>query len=104
MTYHRRPSPRLSISGRQETVRIVRLRSAAATPLLLETSWIPRVALSRSGARGTGAANRSTRSWSFATGIVPRAARQTIEATTASAFESELLDMAEDAPMLDCKA
>ena len=30
----------------------------------------------------------------------PRAARQTIEATTASAFESELLNIAEGAPML----
>jgi GntR family transcriptional regulator len=30
----------------------------------------------------------------------PRAARQTIEATTASAFESELLNITEGAPML----
>jgi GntR family transcriptional regulator len=89
----------LDLRDGEETVRVVRLRSAAATPLLLETSWIPR-------SRCPGLEHENLERQSLYSllelryGYRPRAARQTIEATTASAFESELLDIAEGAPML----
>ena len=89
----------LDLRNGDETVRIVRLRSAAATPLLLETSWIPR-------SRCPGLEHEDLERQSLYSllelryGHRPRAARQTIEATTASAFESELLSIAEGAPML----
>ena len=97
------PSPAiaaaLDIAQGEETVRIVRLRSAAETPLLLETSLVPR-------SRCPGLEHEDLERQSLYTvlelryGYRPRAARQTIEATTASAFESELLAIAEGAPML----
>jgi GntR family transcriptional regulator len=89
----------LGLPDGEETIRIVRLRSAAATPLLLETSWIPR-------SRCPGLEHEDLERQSLYSllevryGHRPRAARQTIEATTASPFESELLDIAEGAPML----
>ena len=46
----------LDLQDGDETVRIVRLRSAAATPLLLETSWIPRSRCPGLERRGPGAA------------------------------------------------
>ena len=89
----------LDLKDGDETVRIVRLRSAAATPLLLETSWIPR-------SRCPGLEHEDLERQSLYSllevryGHRPRAARQTIEATSASAFESELLNIAEGSPML----
>lgn len=89
----------LDLQDGEETVRIVRLRSAGTTPLLLETSWIPR-------SHCPGLENEDLERQSLYSllalryGHRPRTARQTIEATTASAFESELLNIAEGAPML----
>ena len=89
----------LDLLDGEETVRIVRLRSAAATPLLLETSWIPRSHCP--GLEHEDLERQSLYSLlELRYGYRLRAARQTIEATTASAFESELLDIAEGAPML----
>ena len=89
----------LDLQDGDETVRIVRLRSAAATPLLLETSWIPRSRCP--GLEHEDLAHQSLYSLlEVRYGHRPRAARQTIEATSASAFESELLDIAEGSPML----
>ena len=89
----------LELGDNEETIRIVRLRSAAATPVLLETSWIPRW-------RCPGLEHEDLERQSLYSllglryGYSPSAARQTIEATTASAFESALLDITEGAPML----
>jgi GntR family transcriptional regulator len=89
----------LGLQDGDQTVRIVRLRSAAATPLLLETSWIP-------CSRCPGLEDEDLERQSLYSllevryGHRPRTARQTIEATTASAFESDLLNIAEGAPML----
>jgi GntR family transcriptional regulator len=89
----------LDLAAGEQTVRIVRLRSAAETPLLLETSLVP-------GSRCPGLEHEDLEHHSlYATlelryGLRPRAARQTIEATTASAFESELLGIPAGAPML----
>ena len=89
----------LDLVDGEATVRIVRLRSAAATPLLLETSLVP-------SGRCPGLADEDLERQSLYEllerryGYRPRAARQTIEATTASAFESELLEIAEGAPLL----
>ncbi len=89
----------LELAPGEQTVRIVRLRSAAQTPLLLETSLVP---LSRCPGLECEDLERQSL---YATlelryGHRPRAARQTIEATVASAFESELLGVPEGAPML----
>jgi GntR family transcriptional regulator len=89
----------LDLADGDATVRVVRLRSAAETPLLLETSYIPR-------ARCPGLEREDLERQSLYAVLElrysyrPRAARQTIEATTASAFESELLGIAEGAPLL----
>jgi GntR family transcriptional regulator len=89
----------LDLSDGEQTVRIVRLRSAAETPLLLETSFIPR-------ARCPGLERDDLERQSLYSlldlryGQRPSAARQTIEATTASPFASDLLGIAEGAPML----
>ncbi|MBA3449767.1 MAG: GntR family transcriptional regulator [Chloroflexia bacterium] len=89
----------LDLQAGEETVRIVRLRSAAGIPLLLETSLVPR-------SRCPGLEHEDLERQSLYAvlelryGYRPRAARQTIEATVASVFESELLDIAEGTPML----
>jgi GntR family transcriptional regulator len=89
----------LDLAAGEETVRIVRLRLAAETPLLLETSLVPR-------SRCPGLEDENLERQSLygllerRYGYRPRAARQTIEATTASAFESELLQITEGAPLL----
>jgi GntR family transcriptional regulator len=89
----------LDLEDTDETIRIVRLRSAVATPLLLETSWIPRALCP--GLEREDLERQSLYSLlGLRYGCRPSAARQTIEATTASAFESELLNIAEGAPML----
>ncbi len=89
----------LDLAPGEQTVRIVRLRSAAETPLLLETSLVP-----RSLCPGLELEDLERQSL-YATlelrfGHRPRVARQTIEATVASAFESEQLGIPEGAPML----
>lgn len=89
----------LALTDGGEAVRVVRLRSAGGTPLLLETSLIPH-------ARCPGLEGEDLERQSLYTvleeryGYRLRAATQTIEATTASAFESELLEIAEGAPLL----
>jgi GntR family transcriptional regulator len=89
----------LGMAEGERAVRIVRLRSAAETPLLLETSLVP-----ASRCPGLEHADLERQSL-YATlelryGLRPRAARQTIEASVASAFESALLGIPEGAPML----
>ena len=61
----------LDLQDGEETVRIVRLAVGGGDAAASGNELDPALALSRSGARGTGAANRCTRSWSFATDIVP---------------------------------
>jgi GntR family transcriptional regulator len=97
------PSPAiaaaLDLAPGEQTVRIVRLRSAAEVPLLLVTSLVPR-------SRCPGLEHEDLERQSLYEtlerryGLHPRAARQTIEATTASAFESDVLGIPEGAPML----
>jgi GntR family transcriptional regulator len=89
----------LELAPDDAAVRIVRLRLARETPLLLETSHIP---LSRC----PGLEYEDLERQSLYTlldlryGHRPMMARQTIEATTASAFESDLLNIPEGAPLL----
>lgn len=89
----------LNLGPGQETVRIVRLRSAGESPVLLETSLIPLV-LCPGLEREELGSHSLYALLELRYGHRPTAARQTIEATSASVFESELLDVAEDAPML----
>jgi GntR family transcriptional regulator len=83
----------------EEAVRIVRLRAAGGTPLLLETSVIPR-------RRSPGLEHEDLEHQSLYALLATRfgyrlsSARQTIEAIAASAFESGLLDVAEGSPLL----
>jgi GntR family transcriptional regulator len=89
----------LELGNGEETVRIVRLRSAAETPLLLETSLVP-LSLCP-GLEHEDLEHQSLYAvLELRYGVRPRSARQTIDATTASAFESELLGIPEGAPML----
>jgi GntR family transcriptional regulator len=86
--------------GRQgETIRIVRLRSAAALRRSSGNQLDPTLALP--GLEHEDLERQSLYSLlGLPLRLSPNAARQTIEATTASAFESELLDITEGAPML----
>jgi len=89
----------LDLQPTEETVRIVRLRSAGESPLLLETSYIPRAICP--GLEREELGSRSLYALlELRYGHRPTVARQTIEATSASVFESELLGVAEDSPML----
>lgn len=89
----------LELSEGEATVRVVRLRAAGESPLLLETSYVPR-------SRCPGLEREDLERQSLYTlletryGHRLRAARQSIEATTASAYESELLGVEEGAAML----
>ena len=80
-------------------IHVVRLRSTGAAPLLLETSCIPH-------ARCPGLEQEDLERQSLYRileqryGLLLHDARQTIEATTANAYESELLGVDEGAPML----
>jgi GntR family transcriptional regulator len=80
-------------------IRIVRLRSTGAAPLLLETSYIPH-------ARCPGLEEADLERQSLYRileqryGLPLHDARQTIEATAANAYESDLLGVDEGAPML----
>lgn len=83
----------------EEAVRVVRLRSAGETPLLLETSLVPRVRCP--GLEFEDLERQSLYSLlELRYGYRLRAARQTIEAAPANAYESELLDVDEGASML----
>ena len=87
----------LGADGR--VIRIVRLRSTGAAPLLLETSYIPH-------ARCPGLEEEDLERQSLYRileqrfGLRLHDARQTIEATAANAYESELLGVDAGAPML----
>ena len=89
----------LGLTPGEQTVRIVRLRSAGKIPVLLETSHVPLT-------RCPGLEHEDLERQSLYAilelryGLRPLAARQTIEATMASTFESDLLGVAEGAPML----
>jgi GntR family transcriptional regulator len=89
----------LELGDNEETVRVVRLRSAGDDPLLLETSYIPR-------RRCPGLEHEDLERQSLYSLLELRfghrlhAARQTIEATTASPYESTLLGVDEGASML----
>lgn len=80
-------------------IRIVRLRSTGAAPLLLETSCIPH-------ARCPGLEDEDLEQQSLYRileqrfGLPLHDARQTIEATAANAYERDLLGVEEGAPML----
>lgn len=92
-----RDALRLGDEGR--VIRIVRLRSTGAAPLLLETSYIPY-------AHCPGLEEEDLERHSLYRileqrfGLSLHDARQTIEATAANAYESDLLDVDEGAPML----
>lgn len=89
----------LNLATGEETVRVVRLRSAGDSPLLLETSYVPR-------SRCPGLEHEDLEQQSLYSllelryGHRLRAARQTVEAATASGYESELLGVDEGASML----
>lgn len=82
-----------------QVIRIVRLRSTGAAPLLLETSYIPHD-------RCPGLEEEDLERQSLYRileeryGLRLKDARQTIEATAANAHESDLLGVDEGAPML----
>lgn len=92
-----RDALRLGNDGR--VIRIVRLRSTGAAPLLLETSYIPH-------ARCLGLEHEDLERQSLYRileqrfGLLLHDARQTIEATAATSSESDLLGVDEGAPML----
>jgi GntR family transcriptional regulator len=89
----------LELAPGEEIVRIVRLRSAGGTPLLLETSVLSRARCP--GLEGEHLGRQSLYALlERRYGYRLATARQTIEATTASAFESGLLDVPEGAPLL----
>ncbi len=67
--------------------------------MLLETSYIPRAMCPGLEREELGSRSLYTL-LELRYGHRPTVARQTIEATSASVFESELLDVAKDAPML----
>lgn len=89
----------LELAEGGEAVRVDRLRSAGETPLLLETSFVPR-------ARCPGLEREDLERQSLYSllelryGYRLHSARQTIEATAANSYESALLDVEEGSPML----
>ena len=89
----------LGLAPGQAVVKVVRLRSAGATPILLETSWLP-------AARAPGLKEADLGAQSLYAlldlryGLRPRRARQTVEATVADDYESDLFTLPLGAPML----
>ncbi len=89
----------LDLAAGDATVRVSRLRSTGEHPLLLETSYVPH-------ARCPGLEREDLERQSLYTlletryGHRLRAARQSIEAATASVYESDLLGVEEGAAML----
>jgi len=90
---------RLGIAGEEAAVRIVRLRSVEAEPLLLETSWLPAAACP--GLERENLARHSL--YDLLEGRYGHRlaeAQQTIEATTADETAAALLGIAAGAPVL----
>jgi GntR family transcriptional regulator len=89
----------LELRPGEAAVKIVRLRSAGETPVLLETSFVP-----ASGCPGLEEADLETQSLylllDLRYGIRLQRARQTIEATVANEYESDLFGIAPGTPML----
>lgn len=90
---------KLGLDGTSKAVKIVRLRLEGEIPLLLETIHIP-VALSPRLEKQDLARNSLYALLENKYGIVLKRARQTFEATTANAYESELFHVVPHAPML----
>jgi len=89
----------LTLAPDDEVVKVVRIRSSGETPLLLETSYLP---LAR--CHGLEHADLGSHSLygllELRYGLRLDRARQTIEATIANDYESELLMVPSGAPML----
>jgi GntR family transcriptional regulator len=89
----------LALADGAEAVHVVRLRSTQETPLLLETSYVPRAACP--GLEDEDFGRQSLYSLlELRYGHRLQSARQTIEAAPASAYESDLLGVAEGASTL----
>ena len=89
----------LSLATGEQTVKIVRLREAGGTPLLLETSFLP-LALCR-GLEHEDLVGQSLYALlERRYGLRLAESRQYVEATVANAFESDLLGIVPGAPML----
>ncbi len=89
----------LEIAPGETAVKIVRLRSAGETPVLLETSFVP-----AGGCPGLEEADLETQSLylllDLRYGVRLQRARQSIEATVANDYESDLFGIAIGTPML----
>jgi GntR family transcriptional regulator len=89
----------LDLAPGEATVKIVRLRSAGETPVLLETSFVP-----ASGCPGLEEADLETQSLylllDLRYGVRLQRARQSIEATVANDYESDLFGTPIGTPML----
>jgi GntR family transcriptional regulator len=89
----------LKLDSGERVVKIVRLRSAGTTPVLLETSYVP-----ASSCPGLEREDLETQSLYLLLehrfGVRLQRARQTIEATVANDYESELFDVVVGTPML----
>lgn len=90
---------KLALAPKETAVKVVRLRSSGETPLLLETTYLPTALC-----RGLEDENLATHSLytllELRYGLRLRRARQTIEATVANEYESELLQVEAGASML----
>lgn len=89
----------LDLDPGERVVKVVRLRSAGETPILLETSWLP-AARAPALERADLAAQSLYALLELRHGLRPRRARQTVEATVANGYESELFALPIGAPML----
>jgi GntR family transcriptional regulator len=89
----------LGLADDEQTVKIVRLRAAGDTPVLLETSYVP-------ARRCPGLEDEDLEPQSLYLllelryGLRLARARQTVEATVANAYESDLFGVDAGAPML----
>ncbi len=89
----------LGLGPEERVVKVVRLRSAGETPILLETSWLPAARVPGLDQADLGAQSLYTLI-ELRHGLRLRRARQTIAATIANGYESELFDLPVGAPML----
>ncbi len=89
----------LGLAPGEQTVKIVRLREATGTPLLLETSFLP-VALCHGLEQEDLVGQSLYALLERRYGLRLAESRQYVEATVANAFESDLLGIARGAPML----
>jgi GntR family transcriptional regulator len=89
----------LGLAAEEPTIKIVRLRAAGETPVLLETSFVP-----AASCPGLESEDLETQSLylllELRYGMRLQRARQTIEATVANAYESGLFGVAAGTPML----